>query len=72
MRYGYNKLRFCNQEESLHYRNKYEALPESKEHVGVRRKDKSTMLYNYNNKTHRCISPHKTSWILIRLNRADP
>lgn len=48
MKYRHNKLCFCNQEDSLHYRNKHEALSESKERVGVRRKDRSTMLYNYN------------------------
>lgn len=68
----HNQWWFCNWEDNLHYRNKNEALPESKECLGVRSKDKSTMLYNYNNKNTQTYSPHKSPRILIRENRADP
>lgn len=59
MKYKHSKLCFCNQEDSLHYKNKYEALSQSNElsNVGVRRKDKSAMLYNYNNKTPQMYKP---------------
>jgi len=56
----------------LHYRNKNEAPSESKELLGVRSKDKSTMFYNYDDKKPKCVSPHKTPRIPIRDNWADP